>query len=162
MRRTLAEKLAPALDLLSKIEGLPEFVAHPKQGGEDVSQPPPTSTATKATEPPPAGQASGSGVKDKGKKIAEDSDDDDKETIADLLKKQGRDKDADMSARVAREFEANERKMKEAHDLLESRKTLFPPWTLEKLIKEAIETPSNLWLELVISLDRINSVDSQF
>ncbi|XP_052620938.1 uncharacterized protein LOC128126841 [Lactuca sativa] len=30
VRHTLAEKLAPALDLLSKIEGLPEFVAHPK------------------------------------------------------------------------------------------------------------------------------------
>ena len=52
--------------------------------------------------------------------------------------------------------------MKEAHDLLESRKTLFPPWTLEKLLKEAIETPNILWLEPVISLDRINSVDSQF
>ncbi|KAL7599546.1 hypothetical protein Lser_V15G23044 [Lactuca serriola] len=50
--------------------------------------------------------------------------------------------------------------MKEAHDLLESRKTLFPLWTLEKILKEAIETPSILWLELVISLDRINSVDS--
>ncbi|KAL7600730.1 hypothetical protein Lser_V15G23049 [Lactuca serriola] len=51
--------------------------------------------------------------------------------------------------------------MKEAHDLLESRKTLFPLWTLEKVLKEAIETPSILWLEPVISLDRINSVDSQ-
>ena len=88
VRRDLAEKLAPALSLLSKIEGLLEFVSIPKQGGENVSQPPPTSTATKTTEPPPTGQASGSGVKDKGKKIAEESDDD-KETIADLLKKQG-------------------------------------------------------------------------
>ncbi|KAL7607909.1 hypothetical protein Lser_V15G13916 [Lactuca serriola] len=52
--------------------------------------------------------------------------------------------------------------MNEAHDLHESRKTLFPPWILEKLVKEAIETPSILWLEPVISLDRINSVDSQF
>ncbi|KAL7594772.1 hypothetical protein Lser_V15G29628 [Lactuca serriola] len=164
VRRTLAEKLAPALALLSKLEGLLEFVSNPKQGGEDVSQsqPPPTSIATKATEPPPTGQASGSAVKDKGKKISEDSDDDDKETIVDLLKKQGRDKDADMSACVAREAEATERKMKEAHDLLESRKTLFPPWTLEKLLKEPIETPSILWLEPVISLDHINSVDSQF
>ncbi|KAL7614214.1 hypothetical protein Lser_V15G07192 [Lactuca serriola] len=161
VRRTLVEKLAPALSLLRKIEGLLDFVSIPKQGGENVSQPPPTSTTTKTTEPPPTGQASGSGVKDKGKQIAEDSDDD-KETIADLLKKQGRDKDADISARVAREAEEAERKMKEAHDLLESRKTLFPPWTLEKLLKEAIETPSILWLEPVISLDRINSVDSQF
>ncbi|KAL7609467.1 hypothetical protein Lser_V15G13968 [Lactuca serriola] len=145
------------------IEGLLAFVSIPKQGGEkeNVSQPPPTSTSTKTTKPPPTGQASGSGVKDKGKQIAEESDDD-KDTIADLLKKQGRDKDADISARVAREAEEVERKQKEAHDLLESRKTLFPPWTLEKLLKEAIETPSILWLEPVISLDRDNSVDSQF
>ena len=67
-----------------------------------------------------------------------------------------------MSAHVSREAEENERKMKEAHDLLESRKTLFPPWTLEKLIKEAIDTPSIIWLESVISLDRVNSVESQF
>ncbi|KAL7594507.1 hypothetical protein Lser_V15G29088 [Lactuca serriola] len=150
VRRDLAEKLAPALSLLSKIEGLLDFVSIPKQGGEkeNVSQPPPTSTATKTTKPPPRGQASGSGVKDKGKKTAEESDED-KETIVDLLKKQGRDKDADISARVAREAEEAERKQKEAHDLLESRKTLFPPWTLEKLLKEAIETPSILWLEPV-------------
>ena len=136
VRRPLTEKLAPALDLLSKIEGLPDFVSIPKQGGEKESapQPPHSSKATHTTEPPPIGQASGSGVKDKGKQIAEESDDD-KETIADLLKKQGRDKDADISARVAREAEEAERKQKEAHNLLESRKTLFPPWTLEKLLK---------------------------
>ncbi|KAL7607787.1 hypothetical protein Lser_V15G13428 [Lactuca serriola] len=93
VRRDIAEKLAPTLSLLSKIEGLLEFMSIPKQGGEDVSQPPPTSTATKTTEPPSTGKASGSGVKDKGKQIAEDSDDD-KETIVDLLKKKGRDKDA--------------------------------------------------------------------
>ncbi|KAL7609416.1 hypothetical protein Lser_V15G13555 [Lactuca serriola] len=144
VRRDLAEKLAPALSLLSKIEGLLDFVSIPKQGGEkfNVSQSPPTSIATHTTEPPPVGQASGSDVKDKGKKIAKESDDDDKETIADLFEETGR--------------------QKEAHDLLDSRKTLFPPWTLEKLLKEAIETPSILWLEPVISLDRSNTVDFQF
>jgi hypothetical protein len=112
VRRTLTEKLAPALSLLSKIEGLLAFVSIPKQGGEkeNVSQPPPTSTATKTTEPPPSGQALGSGVKEKGKQIAEESDDENKETIANLLKKQGRDKDADISARVAREAEEAERR----------------------------------------------------
>ncbi|KAL7600401.1 hypothetical protein Lser_V15G23655 [Lactuca serriola] len=164
VRRDLAEKLAPALSLLSKIEGLVDFVSIPKQGGEKetMSQPPPTSTETHTTELPPVGHASGSGVKDKGKKIAEESGEDDKETIADLLKCQGRDKEVDISTRVAREAEEAERKQKEAHDLLESRKTLFPSWTLERLIKEAIDTPNILWLEPVISLDRSNTVDSQF
>ncbi|KAL7598229.1 hypothetical protein Lser_V15G23058 [Lactuca serriola] len=66
-----------------------------------------------------------------------------------------------LSSSAEIEAEATERKMKEAHDLLESRKTLFPLWTLEKVLKEAIETPNILWLEPMISLDRINSVDSQ-
>ncbi|KAL7605852.1 hypothetical protein Lser_V15G18825 [Lactuca serriola] len=164
VRRDLAEKLAPALALLSKIEGLLDFVSIPKQGGEKetMSQPPPTSTATHTTEPPPVGKASGSGVNDKGKKIAEESEDEDKATIADLLKRQGQDREADISACVAREAEEAERKQKEAHDLLESRKTLFPAWTLERMIKEAIDTPSILWLEPVISLDCSNTVDSQF
>lgn len=54
VRRTLAEKLAPALDLLSKVEGLPSFVSNPKQGGEVKfgSKPPPSSKAAHTTEPP--------------------------------------------------------------------------------------------------------------
>ncbi|KAL7587072.1 hypothetical protein Lser_V15G40115 [Lactuca serriola] len=99
-----------------------------------MSQPPPTSTATHTTEPPLVGQASGSGVKDKGKKIVEEEKDEDKATISDLLKRQGRDREADISACVAK----------------------------ERMIKEAIDTPSILWLEPVISLDCSNTVDSQF
>ncbi|KAL7609651.1 hypothetical protein Lser_V15G12998 [Lactuca serriola] len=161
MRRDLAEKLAPALALLSKIEGLLDFVSIPKQGGEkeSISQPPQSSMATQTTEPPSVGQASGSGVKDKGKNVVEEED---KETIADLLKRRSRCNVADDSDRVAREAEEAERKQKEAHDLLEIRKTLFPDWTLERMIKEAIDTPSILWLEPVISLDCSNNVDSQF
>ncbi|KAL7595628.1 hypothetical protein Lser_V15G29607 [Lactuca serriola] len=166
VRRTLAEKLSPAMDLLSKIEGLPSFVSNPKQGGEELksgSKPPPSSKATHTTEPPPTGQASGSGVKDKGKNIAEEEDEDeDDETIADMLKrKNSRNVDDDVN-RVAREAEEAERKQKEAHDLLESRKTLFPAWNRERMIKEAIDTPSILWVGPVISFDCYNSVDSQF
>ena len=47
--------------------------------------------------------------------------------IAEILKKQARESELNPNAQVAREAEANERRMKEAHDLLESRKTLFPP-----------------------------------
>ncbi|KAL7586246.1 hypothetical protein Lser_V15G38226 [Lactuca serriola] len=162
VRRTLAEKLSPAMDLLSKIEGLPSFVSILKQGGDEQtgSKPPPSSKATHTTEPPPTGHASGSGVKNKGKNIAEE--DEDRETIADMLKRKNSRNADDEASRVAREAEEAERKQKEAHDLLESRKTLFPAWTRERMIKEAIETPSILWLEPVISFDCNNTVDSQF
>ncbi|KAL7583070.1 hypothetical protein Lser_V15G44417 [Lactuca serriola] len=78
-----------------------------------------------------------------------------------LKRKNSRNVDEDVN-RVAREAEEAERKQKEANDLLESRKTLFPAWTRERMIKEAIDTPSILWLEPVISFDCNNSVDSQF
>ena len=140
MRRTLAEKLAPALALLSNIEGLLDFVSIPKQGGDEKkgSKPPPSSKATHTTEPPPTGHASGSGVKNKGKNIAEGGDEDedeDKETIADMLKRKNSRNAEDDASRVAREAEEAERKQKEAHDLLESRKLLFPSWTRDRLIK---------------------------
>ena len=84
-------------------------------------------------------QTSGSGVKNKGKNIAKEEDEDDKETIADLLKRKNSRNVEDDNVRVAREAEEAERKKKEAHDLLESRKTLFPAWTRERMIKETID-----------------------
>lgn len=61
-----------------------------------------------------------------------------------------------------KEEEERERKQKEANDTLESRKTLFPLWTLDTLIKEAIKSPSSFWMEPVISFDLENSKHSQF
>lgn len=42
------------------------------------------------------------------------------------------------------------------------KKTLFSLWTLERLLKEAIESPNINWLELVISFDLENKMDSHF
>ncbi|CAH1431384.1 unnamed protein product [Lactuca virosa] len=167
--RHLAEKLRPALEILSRIEGVPGTVVPPKQGGEaSQGQPPqpPTSkpiqisSQLKVTTEPKGNEASGSSVKDKNKKIVSDSDEE--ETEEDALKRKQRDREIDENLRIAREEEERERKRKESHDALESRETLFPSWTLEKLLKEAIESPSTHWLEPVISFDRENSRDSQF
>ncbi|KAL7616781.1 hypothetical protein Lser_V15G04432 [Lactuca serriola] len=146
--------------MLSRIEGVSETVVPPKQGGEGPttsSQLPPTTQL----EQPKTKPASGSGFKDKRKGIVDDSDDEE-ETIADALKRKARDRELDLFAKVARKAKENEKRLKEAHDLLESKKTLFPLWNLEKLIKEAIESPSTHWLEPVVSLDRENTRDSQF
>lgn len=64
--------------------------------------------------------------------------------------------------RIAREEEEREKRERDAHDVLVTRQALFPPWTLEKLIKEVIESPSSHWLEPVASFDCDNTKDSQF
>mgnify|MGYP001555973720 CR=1 FL=1 len=91
-----------------------------------------------------------------------DDSDEEEETIVDALKRNEREREHDLNAKIVKEAEENERRLKEAHDLLESKKTCFPLWTLEKLIKEAIESPSTHWLEPVVSLDCVNTRDSQF
>lgn len=66
------------------------------------------------------------------------------------------------NARIAKEAEERQRKQKDAHDTLESRKKLFPLWTLEKLIDEATEFPNVHWLDPVVSFDLENTKGSQF
>lgn len=61
-----------------------------------------------------------------------------------------------------REAEEKDRKEKEAHDILESRKTFFPLWTLERFLHEAVDFPNVHWLEPVTSSELANTKDSQF
>nr|KAJ0197850.1 hypothetical protein LSAT_V11C700361140 [Lactuca sativa] len=155
-RHCLVDKFRPALGMLSRIEGVSEAMVPSEQGGDGLtssSQPPPMS------QPPPTSQ---SGPKDKGKgPIVEDSDDEE-EIIAEALNRKAREREIDLNAKIVKEAKERERRLKEAQDLLESKKTLFPFWTLEKLLKEAIDSPSTHWLELVVSLDCANTKDSQF
>ncbi|KAL7617901.1 hypothetical protein Lser_V15G04020 [Lactuca serriola] len=124
-----------------------------KKGGEGLtssSQPPPKS------QPPLTSQRElqkpehplGSSPKGKGKGPIVDENDEEEETIADTLKRKAREREIDLNAKIVKEAEERERRLKEAQDVLESKKTLFPFWTLEKLIKEAIDSPSTHWLEL--------------
>lgn len=46
--------------------------------------------------------------------------------------------------------------------MLETQKSLIPPWTIECIQKEAIDDPSIYWLEPSISFDLNNNVESQF
>lgn len=88
--------------------------------------------------------------------------DEEEENVDAALKRRNRDKEPDENSRIAKEAEERERKQKEAHDLLESHEILFPLQTLERMIKQAIDSPSTHWLEPVVSFDCENSTDSQF
>ncbi|KAL7605732.1 hypothetical protein Lser_V15G20073 [Lactuca serriola] len=147
VQRHIADKFCHALGFLSRIEGVLETTVPPKQG----SHPEPKKTE----------HASGSGFKAKGKGTVDDSEEEE-ETIAEALKRKAREREIDLNAKIVKEAEEKKRILKEAHDLLESKKTLFLFWTLEKLIKEAIESPITHCLDLVVSLDCENTKDFQF
>ncbi|XP_052627004.1 uncharacterized protein LOC111900825 [Lactuca sativa] len=110
---------------------------------------------------PKGSKASGSSNQDKKKGLDDDSDEKE-ETIVEALKRKKRDKELDETLQVAKEAEERERKNKAEQDAINCKKALFPLWTRETLIKEAIEFPSMYWLEPVASFDCENSRDSQF
>ena len=68
----LAEKLRPALDILSRIEGVPVTGVQPKQGGEKQTQPPPE---PKPSTEPKGNEASVSNKDKKKKEIWKDDTD---------------------------------------------------------------------------------------
>ncbi|XP_023754897.1 uncharacterized protein LOC111903350 [Lactuca sativa] len=103
----------------------------------------------------------GSGPTEKLKQIVNDSDSD-VETITDALKRKKRDKELDENLKITKEAEEIERRNKEEEDILQCKKALFPEWTRDVLISQAIESPSVYWLEPIASFDYDNSKDSQF
>ena len=68
--------------------------------------------------------------------------DEKEENEADQLKRKRHDEELNENAQIAKEAKERERKEKEAHNTLESRKTLFLWWTLERMLHEAVEFPS--------------------
>ncbi|KAL7589472.1 hypothetical protein Lser_V15G37512 [Lactuca serriola] len=169
IRNHLTSTLLPALAILSEMKGVSEGVVSPKQGGESSARvvQPRVSVKAKGVQPKlttelKANVASASGSKVKPMETIDESEGDIEETIAEALKRRKRDRELDETMKIAKEAEEGERRNKEEEDALQCNKALFPEWTREKLINQAIEFPSVYWLEPVASFDCDNSKDSQF
>lgn len=63
--------------------------------------------------------------------------------------------------RVHKELEDREMEAKIAKVTLETQKSHFPPWTMERIQKEAIDDLTTHWLEPSISFKLDNTADSQ-
>lgn len=112
---------------------------------------------------PKGKDASGSGVQDKGKGVADD-DEDDVDDIEDMVPIRNIIKTKHSAQEIKQKVtEAinKENAVREAN-VLNQRKLMFPLWTLERLRKEVIEAPSSRWIELVLPFNVENSKDSQF
>ncbi|CAI9299726.1 unnamed protein product [Lactuca saligna] len=68
----------------------------------------------------------------------------------------------DKHQRIVCEVEEKEKAKCEAQVTLESHKLLFPLWTLERILNEAVDNPSIHWMNLVASFDLENMLDLQF
>nr|KAJ0216587.1 hypothetical protein LSAT_V11C300155180 [Lactuca sativa] len=87
VRRHLADKLRLALDILSRIEGVPVTGVQPKQGGEKESKQQPPSSSSKPAAEPKVNEASVSNKDKKKKKIGEDDTDNEDDVYVDIPKK---------------------------------------------------------------------------
>nr|KAJ0188056.1 hypothetical protein LSAT_V11C900503890 [Lactuca sativa] len=85
VRHHLADKLRPALDVLSRIEGVPVTGVQPKQGGEKVSKQTPPSGSKPSAEPK-GNETSVSNKDKKKKKISEDDTDNEDDVYVEIPK----------------------------------------------------------------------------
>ena len=75
------------------------------------------------------------------------------------LRRKIRRAEIDENHRIVREAKEKARVAHEAEETLKAQKTIFPLWTLEQILKEAIDNPNVYWLEPVGSFDLENSLD---
>ena len=69
-------------------------------------------------------------------------DDEEEEDEGEKLKLKSYDKELDENLWIAREIDACEKELHDAQVTSETQKTIFPPWTMEQIMNEAIENPS--------------------
>nr|KAJ0221851.1 hypothetical protein LSAT_V11C200062850 [Lactuca sativa] len=122
IRRHLAEKLRPALDILSRIKA--KATAGPKDNEASVSK------------------------SQKKKKIIGEDDEDEEDDIDDIVigspsKLDPKFKPSEQE--LQEKMDRLEKEMKEK-ELLEKKKSMFPEWTIESLQREVIDELSTHWL----------------
>ena len=71
------------------------------------------------------------------------------------------DKELDNLLRLRKELEDKEKKAEISKVTLETQRSLFPPWIMDQIQKEAIGDLNINWLEPSISFDLENSLESQ-
>nr|KAJ0210445.1 hypothetical protein LSAT_V11C400208170 [Lactuca sativa] len=134
----------------------------PKQGGEKVTTQPPS--GPKPSTEPKGNEASVRNKEKKKKKIGKDDTDNEDDVYAENPKnpfQKVKSYEKEMEESIKKQRAELEQKRKEV-ELLEKKKSMFPVWTIDSLQRCAIDEPSILWLEPVMSIGLDNSKDAQF
>ncbi|CAI9285091.1 unnamed protein product [Lactuca saligna] len=93
--------------------------------------------------------------------IIDDSEDEEELDEDELKKRKAREADLDEHKRIIREAKQKERVEKEAQGTLQSKKLLFPKWTLKRIQHDVVDLPSQYWLEPVVSFNLQTTQNSQ-
>ncbi|CAI9302656.1 unnamed protein product [Lactuca saligna] len=121
----------------------------PQDGGDDFEEQKP-----KINEPKVNATSSSRGKE----KIINDSEEDEPNEH-ELKRRKGHEAEIDEHNHIVKEVEEKARLACEAEDTLKAQKTIFPLFTLEHILKEAIENPNFYWIEPIGSFDLGKSSD---
>ena len=94
--------------------------------------------------------------------MEEETEENPKMTKSERIAMEKRDKELDDLQALRKKLETEEAKGKNVKLMLETQKSLFPPWSIERIQKKAIDNPNIYWLQPSISFDLNNDVESQF
>ena len=97
----------------------------------------------------------------RGKENIIDDNEEDEPDEHESKQRKAREAEIDETNHIVREAEEKARLAREAKDTLKSQKTIFPLWTIERILKEAIENPDVYWLDPVGYFNLENSLDLQ-
>ncbi|CAI9263191.1 unnamed protein product [Lactuca saligna] len=151
VKKHLAEKLRPVFAMLNRLEGISRSSSLLKQGGETMKKskkeiPKPIekpTTKPKSENKPMDNVASDSKGKENlnNEPIIDDSNEEEPDEH-ELKRKKTRQARINEHNRIVREAEEKERAKREAQVRMESRKLLFPLWTLDRMMSAIIDLPS--------------------
>lgn len=96
----------------------------------------------------------------KGKEKLVNDDEEEEEDENAKLKRKYCDAKIDENLRIAKEAKAREKEARKAQDTLKTQKSLFPSWSIEWILNEAIDNPSVDWMETVTSFELEITLDS--
>ncbi|CAI9281329.1 unnamed protein product [Lactuca saligna] len=153
VKKHLSKKLRPVFAMLHRLEGVMESSSIPKQGGQGVTQskkedPKPSFKPTVKCETAPKGKE-----KIFNEESIIDNSEEKEPDKNELKRRKEREAQMDEHQIIIREAEAKEKVEREAQVMLESRKLLFPVWTLKRIQNEAVDMTSQYWLEPVVSFN---------
>ncbi|CAI9302445.1 unnamed protein product [Lactuca saligna] len=155
VRKHLAKKLRPVFAMLHRLEGVPKPSNIPKQGGDQRKK-----TSANPTTSVHLSIKSESEPKGRDKLFFEEPIVN-KNNEEELKRRKACESELDEKQRIVREAEAKEKAERGARSTLESRKLLFPVWTIKRIQSQAIDSPNQYWLEPVVSFEIQNTQDSQ-
>ncbi|CAI9259665.1 unnamed protein product [Lactuca saligna] len=161
VKKHLSEMLRLVFATLHHLEGVSKPVSFHKQGGEGSSK--------VQTNEPPKSPIKPLVIKKEPKRkeklfseetIIDDIDDEEPDE-AELKRWKAHEAEIDEHTRIVRKAKEKERAEKEAQTTLKSKMLLFPKWNLKRIQNQAMDMPSQYWLDPIASFEIQNTHDSQ-